>query len=117
MPALSNIPVVNAAITAARDLPSLIANLQRVSPALAQQLESKPLLASRTPWGTLAAAAVGWVAARYGLQLDATTDALIAGAALLAGSYLMRLATNRPVAGIIATPAGTPPAVDTPPVS
>lgn len=117
MPVLSNIPVVNAAIAAARDLPTLIVNLRRINPALADQLESKPLCFSRSPWGVLAAGLVGWISTRYGLGLDADTDALIAGAAVLAAGFLMRRFTNRPVAGLIATPAGTPPAVDVPPAA
>lgn len=95
---------VGAAIAQARNLPADLARLERINPALAEQLESKPLLASRTPWGTLAAAAVGWASARFGLGLDAHATDLVAGAALVGGSYAMRAITSRPIAGILRGP-------------
>ncbi|HXT81395.1 MAG TPA: hypothetical protein VN702_17655 [Acetobacteraceae bacterium] len=90
---------VNAAITAARDMPSLIANLKTVDPALAAPLEGKALLASKTPWGTLAVAVVSWAASRYGFGWDDQTCALIAGLGIVGGSYLMRALTSSPITG------------------
>ena len=104
MPVLTATAAVNEAIATAKSLPNLIANLYALDPALATQLETKPLLASRTPWGTLAAGMVGWISSRYGFGFDETTCSLIAGLAVLLGSYAMRSVTKQPVAGILATP-------------
>ena len=107
--ALTATPAVNQAIAAAHDLPSLISELNAVDPALATQIEGKALIASKTPWGTLAAAVVAWAAARYGLGWDADTDALVAGLGLVAGSFAMRAITTSPIAGWFAkAPAVAP---------
>ena len=88
---------VDSAVAAAQSLPDLVGKLETVAPALAEQLTSKPLLASRTPWGTLLGAGVAWASARYGLGLDPNATALVAGMGVLAGSYAMRYVTRRPV--------------------
>ena len=108
MPILTSTAAVNGAIAAARSLPNLIANLYALDPALATQLESKPLLASKTPWGTLGAGVVAWLSSRYGFGFDETTCGLVSGVAVLLGSYAMRAVTKQPIAGLLATPA--PPA-------
>ena len=96
-----------------RSLPTLITNLQAIDPELAKQLETKPLIASRTPWGVALASLIGMAAAHYGIGLDSDTNALLSGGLVLlftvAGSYLMRRVTKQPVAGVVTTP-GTPPA-------
>jgi hypothetical protein len=104
MTALSATAAVNEAIAAANSLPNLIANLHALNPELADQLESKPLLASRSPWGTLAAGVIAWASTRYGFGFDETTCSLVSGIAVLIGSYSMRAITKKPVAGIFVTP-------------
>lgn len=104
MATLSATPLVNEAVAEAKSLPALITNLEAINPDLATQLTSKPLLASKTPWGTVAAGLIGYVSARYGLGLDETTTSLIAGVCVLLGSYAMRLVTKQPVAGVVSTP-------------
>ena len=104
MPVLSPTTAVNDAIAAAKSLPNLIANLYALDPALATQLETKPLLASRTPWGTLAAGIVAWLSTRYGFGFDETTCSLLSGIAVLIGSYTMRALTRQPIAGVLTTP-------------
>jgi hypothetical protein len=89
----------NDAIAAAKDLPSLVTGLQATNPALAQQIEGKALLASKTPWGTLAVSAVSYLASKYGLGWDADTCTLVAGAGLVAGAYAMRYLTAAPISG------------------
>ena len=117
MPVLSATAAVNDAVAAAKSLPNLIANLYAVDPALATQLESKPLLASKTPWGTLGAGAVAWVSSRYGFGFDETTCGLVSGAAVLLGSYVLRALTKQPIAGVLTTPPVTPaPTVSVPTV-
>jgi hypothetical protein len=109
MSSLAATPAVNFAISEAKSLPALITNLQSIDPDLAKQLETKPLLASRTPWGVALASLIGMAAAHYGIGLDNDTDALLSGAIVLlftlVGSYVMRLVTKQPVAGVVATPA------------
>ena len=85
MPVLSSTAAVNAAIATAKSLPNLIANLYALDPALATQLESKTLLASKTPWGTLTAGVVAWVSSRY-----------------------MRALTKQPIAGVLTSPLPEP---------
>ncbi len=90
----------NAAVRAARDLPDLIDRLESASPALAAQLVGKSLAASRTPWGTLLLPVVAYLATRYGLGWTPDIDALVAGVAVLVGSYAMRAATRVPITGV-----------------
>ena len=104
MPVLSSTLAVNEAIAAAKSLPNLVANLYALDPALATQLESKPLLASKTPWGTLAAGVIAWISSRYGFGFDETTCGLLSGVAVLIGSYVMRALTKQPIAGVLTTP-------------
>lgn len=108
---LKDTPAVNAAIAHARSLPDLIGGLQRINPELVAQLETKPLLASRTVWGTLATYAVVWLAGHYGLDWDAGTCGLVAGSCMWLATLALRWITKGPVAGLLRTPAGTPPDV------
>ena len=101
MPVLRATPLVNAIVARARSLPELI---EMLPPAMAEQLETKPLLLSKSPWGTLAAAVLAWVSTRYGLGWDEATCSVIAGAAVLLGSYAMRAMTKQPIAGVVTTP-------------
>ena len=105
MPVIAPAPEVNNAVAFANSLPDLIGKLDDIQPGLAAQLESKPLLASRSPWGTLAVTAVAWAVAKYGLGWDEATQQIVAGVAILVGSYAMRLITKQPIAGIVSTPA------------
>ena len=84
----------------ARSLPDLIEKAKTADPALAEQLTAKPLLASKSPVGTLIAGVVAWAAGRYGLGWDQTTCDLVAGCAVLLGGYGMRYVTTGPIAGI-----------------
>lgn len=98
--AITASPALNKAVAAAQDVPTLVAEFAAVDPAVAQQIEGKALLASKTPWGTLAVALVAWGAAKYGLGWDTNTDALVGGAGLVLGSYVMRAITNSPISGM-----------------
>jgi hypothetical protein len=84
-------------ISNARDLPSLVSGLQVADPALAEQITGKALIASKTPWGTLAVAAVSWGVSHYGLGWDANTCALVGGLGLVVGSYVMRAISSSPI--------------------
>ena len=97
------------AIAAARDLPDLINKAALLDPALAAKFTGQALIASRTPWGTLAGALVAWLVSKYGLGWDQATCDLMAGAGVLLGAYLMRTITEHPITGLLraATPAET----------
>ncbi len=97
--------LTDTAVAAAKNLPDLVANLKQIDSPLAQQIEGKPLAASRTPWGTLATGVVAWLAAKYGLGWDEQTCALVAGAATLLGGYAMRLITSAPITGLFSSGA------------
>lgn len=81
---------VNNVIAAAKDLPDLISKAQTVDPSLATALTGKALIASKTPWGTLLAAAIAYLAGKYALGWSESFCELLAGAGVLVGSYLMR---------------------------
>ncbi len=103
-----------AAVREAKDLPDLIRKLEAVNPALAAQFVGKSLAASRTPWGTLLLPVVAYLAARYGLGWTPDIDALVAGVAVLVGSYAMRFMTSTPITSLF---GGAPPSVPTTPVA
>jgi hypothetical protein len=115
-------PTVNAAISAARDLPDLVNRLQEADPGLASQLEGTTLLASKSPLGTVIGLGVGWAVAHFGLACSAATVAVsgcwsqntidittgvlcVVGTAV--GAYVMRMFTKTPIAGIVSK-AATP---------
>jgi hypothetical protein len=116
---------LSGAITAAKDVPTLIAGVKAIDPDLAAQLIDKTLRQSKTPWGTLAGTAAGtaiaWAIAHFSLACgpaatagcwDADTVATVTdiaklgGAALgtLVGSYIMRYITVSPIGGILSLP-------------
>lgn len=132
-PEVHKAQLTNGVVKVAQDMPELVSLLQTVNPALAQQIEGKALVASKSPWGTLAGSAVGFLAAKYGLTCTAATLAagncwtpetvnLIGGGAAMLGafvaSYLMRSVTIAPITGLFkkAPPPGsvTTTAVTTP---
>jgi len=124
---------VTQAITAAKDLPTLITGLQAVDPALAQAMIPKALIASKTPWGTSLGTVVGWLAGKYGLTCTAATVAasncwtpetidLVSGLTALIGtfiaSYIMRAITTTRIGGIFsAQPSALPTVPPKPPAA
>jgi hypothetical protein len=93
--------IIDQAVGAARSLPDLVSRLRQVDPTIADQLLAKPLLASRSPWGVALAFGVTWASAKLGLGWDADTCTLVGGLGAVAGAYVMRWFTSRPIAGII----------------
>lgn len=101
-------------VAVSQSVPDLIAKAKAVDPALAAQLTAKPLAASKTPWGTVAASGISWALAKYGLSCSAGAVAtncwtpddinLAAGIAAMVGafvgSYVMRYISSSPIAGI-----------------
>jgi hypothetical protein len=74
-----------------------------------QVITGKALIASRTPWGTIAGGIVAWVVTRYGLNWDQSTCNLVTGLAVIAASYGMRYITSQPITGILTAKPVTAP--------
>ncbi len=103
---------VDDAIKAAQSLPDLISKAKQVDPSLSDALEGKALIASKTPWGTLLAAGIAYLASKYALGWDQTVCELLAGAGVLLGSYLMRYISANRITGLFSK-ASTGPAIST----
>lgn len=107
MPIVTTAAVDNA-VASARSLPDLVNKVAIIDPSLADALSSKALIASKTPWGTLAGGAITWAAARYGLNWDPGFCALVGGAGVLVASYAMRTISSSRIGGVFsARPART----------
>ena len=94
-------PAVNRAIAAANDVPSLVANLQQIDPALATQITGKALVASKSVYYPAASAAVVYLVARYSLTWDPATVELVSGLLALVATVVVsavcRYVTNSPI--------------------
>jgi len=91
----------NALVSDAKSLPALIAAAQVSDPAFAQQLSAKAAIYSKTYYATLLAPALAWLVSRYGLGLDADTQALIVFVIGTATAWLMRTITSGPISGLV----------------
>lgn len=67
------------AVAMASSVPSLLANLQTVNPALAQQIAGKAAVASPTLWGHVALLVISAAVAKWGLNWDNPTQVEVAG--------------------------------------
>lgn len=99
MPTQSSL--IDIAIQDAKNLPDLIAKLEKIDPTLAQQFSGKALLASRSPWGVLVSAILGWLVTHYGLGWSDDTVAIVDGLIILASSYGMRYITRAPITSVM----------------
>lgn len=93
-------PAVNAAVLTATSLPDLVNKLNTIDPALGDQITGKALIASKTPWGVLAAYGVAYISTRYGLGWSETTTNLVAGGFVLIASFGMRYVSNHPITSL-----------------
>lgn len=93
-------------VSSARDLPDLINKAAAFDPAFAAKFTGQALIASKSPWGSLAGGVVAWLATKYGFGWDQATCDLVAGAGVLVGAYIMRYVTEHPITGFFrkATP-------------
>lgn len=94
---ITNTPAVAYAINAAKDLPSLVSNIQAVDPALAQQLTGKALIASKSVYGVIATTALTWAVTKYGLGWDANTVDAVSGAVVLVATAVFRKLSTTPI--------------------
>lgn len=91
---------VNDAVASAKSLPDLAAKVAAIDPSLAAGLQSKALIASKTPWGTLLATGAAYVSAKYGLGWSEGFCELVALGGLVAGSYAMRAISPGRISGL-----------------
>ena len=97
--------LTNDAIAAAKDLPSLYANLKAADPALAAQLVGGATSGTATPLGSVIAAGVVWVSSRYGLGWDESFCAVLSAAAVALGGYIAHALQSRgKKAAVVAAP-------------
>ena len=106
-------PIRDQIIAGAKSAPELLAVAQIVDPAMAASLTPKALIASKTPWGTLACSAIGWLVTKYGMACTSAVATkcwtpedvnlaagLVAMLGAVVGSYLMRFVSSSPIAGV-----------------
>lgn len=98
-----NTSLVDIAVSDARSLTDLIEKFKAIDPDLATQLTGKALIASKTPWGVLGAAVLGWLVSRYGLGWSEATTSLIDGLIVLGASYGMRYITTAPITSLVSS--------------
>jgi len=68
---------------------------------VAKSLEGKALLASKSPWITVLAGAVGFLIANHILHLGYWGMGLVTIVSALFGGYIVRVSTRAPISGII----------------
>lgn len=108
-------PAVNAVISGAHDLPTLVNGFQVVAPDLAKQIEGTTLAKDPSALGTLIGLGIGWAIPHYGLACSAVSAAVAGcwtpdtinfatGAGCIigtaAGAYIMRMFATSPIAGV-----------------
>jgi hypothetical protein len=98
-------PTRDQIIAGANSAASLLSAAQNFDPQLAQQLTSKPLLASKSVWGVALTALLTPLIANYGLGLDQTTVEILSGLAVTAVGAGLRAITSGPISGVVSTPA------------
>ena len=90
-----------AAITAAKDATTLLANLQAAGSPMADSLKAKSLIGSRTVWYPLLMWVVTWLASHYGLGLDNATDASAASLLSYGVVVACRRVTRSPIGSFL----------------
>ncbi len=85
----TNSAAVDVVVKTAQNLPQLVAGLETVAPTLATALTQEAASIHAAPWGGAAVAAVAYAVSYLGLGWSQDFDALVVGAAYMAGSYLV----------------------------
>jgi len=99
-PTVSKGTLIDKAVNAAKDLPSLITQFKAIDPTLAKQLQGKALIASKSVWVTLLTPAVTFLATKYGLGWDNDTIKDVAVGLTVAAATIMRYISVSPITGI-----------------
>ena len=80
----------------ADDVPQAIKAISVLDPSLAP----KALVASKSVYGPTVAAAVTWLATKYGIALDDNSSAVITGCVVLVVSAVLRYVTTKPIGNV-----------------
>jgi ABC-type methionine transport system permease subunit len=94
--------LINDAVATAKNLPDLVTKVQRVDPAIAQAIEGKSLISSKTPIGIFLATGLGYLSVRYGFGWSDHDCELFSAVILLVSSYAMRYISAARITGIFA---------------
>lgn len=88
---------VNTAVSAAKDLPGLVNNLQAVDPALAQQITGKALIASKSVYGVIISTGLTWAVTKYALGWSPDLVDAISGGVVLVATAVFRALSTTPI--------------------
>lgn len=99
-PATAASIALNDVVAVARNVPDLIKKAETIDPGLAKAIEGKALAFSSTPWINVAAGAAGWLSARYGLDWNPETCALVGAGFVLVASFVMRYLSPARITGL-----------------
>jgi hypothetical protein len=91
---------VNNAVSAAKNLPDLIAKAQEVDPSLAAALQGKALALTTGPVINAVVAVVTYAAGKFGLGWDEGTCAIVAWGAIVVSMYVMKWVNPERVTGL-----------------
>ncbi len=94
--------LVDSAISVSHSKAELVGHLEREDEVadVAESLEGKALLASRSPWITVLAGAVGFLIAYHTLHFGYWGTGLVTIVSALLGGYVIRASTRAPITGL-----------------
>ena len=95
--------LIDSAISVSHSKAELVGHLEREDEVadVAQSLEGKALLASRSPWITVMAGTGGFLIAHHTLHFGYWGTGLVTIVSALFGGYIVRVSTRAPITGII----------------
>jgi len=96
----SSTPTRDELVKGAQNLPELISLANQYDPELAQALQGKALIASKSVWGTAGTLVVSWIVTKYGLGWSPDTSAEVTGLLVLVVTGLLRIVTSGTITGI-----------------
>ena len=95
--------LIDSAISVSHSRAELVGHLEGEADVsdVAKSLEGKALLASKSPWITVLAGAVGFLIAYHTLHFGYWGTGLVTTVSALFGGYIVRVSTRAPITGII----------------
>ena len=95
--------LIDSAISVSHSRAELVGHLEGEAEVsdVAKSLEGKALLASKSPWITVLAGAVGFLIAYHTLHFGYWGTGLVTIVSALFGGYIVRVSTRAPITGII----------------
>jgi len=95
--------LIDSAISVSHSRAELVGHLEGEAEVadVAKSLEGKALLASKSPWITVLAGAVGFLIAYHSLHFGYWGTGLVTVVSALFGGYLARVSTYAPISGLL----------------